>query len=149
MLQINLHVCILRIPFNASGYSWVNMDPIKRGLTTSDEDGTCSSVDENSCNGPRYKRRKLEKGSDEYTKRRERNNIAVKKSREKSRQKARETLAQVDKLRKENENLEQKVTILSKELGVLKDLFLAHAGTSSPAECSTSVTHIAKTDQIL
>lgn len=124
------------------------MDSFKRELPscTSDDDGASSSVDENSCSGSKYKRRKLEKGSDEYQKRRERNNIAVKKSREKSRQKAKETLAQVDKLRKENESLEQKVTILSKELGVLKDLFLAHAGTSSPGECSTSVSHITKTE---
>lgn len=109
------------------------MDPSKRQLTTSDSEG--SSMDD--INSPKYKRRKLEKGSDEYLKRRERNNIAVKKSREKSRQKAKETMEQVDKLRKENATLEQKVTILSKELGVLKDLFLAHAGTVSQGECSS------------
>ncbi|XP_063441905.1 CCAAT/enhancer-binding protein gamma-like [Mytilus trossulus] len=103
----------------------------KRQFTTSDEDG--SSMDDNSS---KYKRKKLEKGSDEYVMRRVRNNMAVKKSREKSRQKAKETMNQVDKLRKENETLEQKVTILSKELGVLKDLFLAHAGSVSQNECS-------------
>jgi CCAAT/enhancer binding protein (C/EBP) gamma len=111
----------------------MDMDPDKRQLTTSDSEG--SSLDENS---PKYKRRRLEKGSDEYLKRRERNNLAVKKSREKSRQKAKETMDQVDKLRKENATLEQKVTILSKELGVLKDLFLAHAETGSQTECSSS-----------
>jgi CCAAT/enhancer binding protein (C/EBP) gamma len=77
----------------------MDMDPDKRQLTTSDSEG--SSLDENS---PKYKRRRLEKGSDEYLKRRERNNLAVKKSREKSRQKAKETMDQVDKLRKENNN---------------------------------------------
>ncbi|XP_077982732.1 CCAAT/enhancer-binding protein beta-like [Glandiceps talaboti] len=69
-----------------------------------------------------------EKHSDEYKKRRERNNIAVRKSRVKSKQKTQETLHRVNELKAENEQLEVKVKLLSKELSVLKDLFLAHAG---------------------
>ncbi|XP_033754822.1 CCAAT/enhancer-binding protein gamma-like [Pecten maximus] len=88
------------------------------------------SDDEHQLSG--NKKSRYQKGSDEYTKRRERNNIAVRKSREKSRAKAKETSEQVNRLRSENEMLEQKVQILSKELSVLKDLFLAHAGTVSP-----------------
>ena len=62
--------------------------------------------------------------------RRERNNVAVKKSREKSRAKAKNTVEKVTKLKEENASLEQQVTILSKELGVLKDLFkMVHSGT--------------------
>ena len=68
-------------------------------------------------------RKSLDKNSDEYLARRERNNIAVKKSREKSRAKNKGTAAKVNMLKKENMELEQQVTILSKELGVLKDLF--------------------------
>ena len=78
------------------------------------------------------KRTKSDKVNDEYQARRERNNIAVRKSREKSRAKAKETQQQVNKLRAENEVLEQKVQLLTKELSVLKDLFLAHAGSSMP-----------------
>ncbi|KAL3860404.1 hypothetical protein ACJMK2_010529 [Sinanodonta woodiana] len=86
------------------------------------------------------KSRMQEKGKDgeDYKKRRERNNLAVKKSREKSRQKARETVEQVHRLRAENEMLEQKVQILSKELSVLKDLFLAHAGTVAEGDCQVA-----------
>lgn len=98
--------------------------PPKRDMVFDNYDGSDSN--DGSKGG---KCRKLEKGTDEYVKRRERNNIAVKKSREKSRQKAKETMQQVNALRAENEQLEQKVQILSKELSVLKDLFLAHAGT--------------------
>ncbi len=65
----------------------------------------------------------MDKNSDEYLARRERNNIAVKKSREKSRAKNKGTVEKVNMLKKENMELEQQVTILSKELGVLKDLF--------------------------
>ncbi|CAH1270200.1 CEBPG [Branchiostoma lanceolatum] len=74
-----------------------------------------------------------DKNSDEYRKRRERNNLAVKKSRDKSRQKTQETLRRVQELKEENERLELKIKILSKELSVLKDLFLSHAG-SLPGE---------------
>ncbi|VDI20049.1 CCAAT/enhancer binding protein (C/EBP), gamma [Mytilus galloprovincialis] len=102
----------------------------KRQFTTS-EDG--SSMDDNS---PKYKRKKLKKGSDEYVMKRVRNNTAVKKCREKSQQKANETMDQVDKLRKENEALKQKVTNLSKEIGVMKNLLLAHAGSVSQNEFS-------------
>ncbi|XP_060080643.1 CCAAT/enhancer-binding protein gamma-like [Ylistrum balloti] len=93
-------------------------------------DSMSDSEDEiNDCEVNSSKKSRYQKGSDEYTKRRERNNIAVRKSREKSRAKAKETSEQVNRLRNENEMLEQKVQILSKELSVLKDLFLAHAGT--------------------
>ena len=84
--------------------------------------------------GKSNKRPKLEKGSDDYVRRRERNNIAVRKSRERSRQKAKETMEQMNRLRSENTRLEQKVQILSKELSVLKDLFLAHAGAVPGSE---------------
>lgn len=81
------------------------------------------------------KRRYGEKDTDEYLQRRERNNIAVRKSRDKGRKKARLMMEKVHRLRSENEMLEQKVEILSKELSILKDLFLAHAGTVAQGEC--------------
>ena len=90
------------------------------------------SSDDSDSYSPKEKKAKT---SDDYSARRERNNIAVRKSREKSRAKAKETMAQVDRLRRENETLEQKVTILSKELSVLKDLFLAHAGSVGDRNC--------------
>lgn len=105
--------------------------PMKKPFPTSE------SSDDSDEFVPNAKRAKIDKSGDEYTMRRERNNIAVRKSREKSRAKAKETLAQVDKLRQENEMLEQKVTILSKELSVLKDLFLAHAGNVGEVTCPT------------
>ena len=83
------------------------------------------------------KRKVLEKDSLEYKAKRDRNNVAVKKSREKSRAKAKETQERVARLKKENEDLEMKVQLLSKELSVLKDLFLAHASgiNSQPDTC--------------
>ena len=72
----------------------------------------------------------LDKNSVEYKKRRERNNMAVKKSRNKSKARTQQTMQRVNELKEENEKLETKVKILSKELSFLKDLFLAHAGSA-------------------
>ncbi|KAJ8962520.1 hypothetical protein NQ318_000911 [Aromia moschata] len=71
--------------------------------------------------------------SDEYRKRRDRNNLAVKRSRVKSKQKTQETVNRVNELRNENTVLEEKVKTLTKELGFLKELFLAHASNNVDA----------------
>nr|CAD7438806.1 unnamed protein product [Timema bartmani] len=55
---------------------------------------------------------------------------AVKRSRVKSKIRTQQTLARVHQLKTENEKLEEKIKMLTKELGFLKDLFLAHAGTA-------------------
>ncbi|KAK7869559.1 hypothetical protein R5R35_003354 [Gryllus longicercus] len=70
-------------------------------------------------------------GNDEdYRRRRDRNNQAVKRSRVKSKLRTQQTLERVQKLKTENEMLEEKIKVLTKELGFLKDLFLAHAGSA-------------------
>uniref|UniRef100_A0A8C6V0Y3 CCAAT/enhancer-binding protein gamma n=1 Tax=Neogobius melanostomus TaxID=47308 RepID=A0A8C6V0Y3_9GOBI len=75
----------------------------------------------------KMKKAQADKDSDEYRQRRERNNLAVKKSRQRSKQKAQDTQQRVNELKEENERLEAKIKLLSKELSVLKDLFLEHA----------------------
>ncbi|XP_055061949.1 CCAAT/enhancer-binding protein gamma [Misgurnus anguillicaudatus] len=75
----------------------------------------------------KMKKTGMDKDSDEYRQRRERNNLAVKKSRMRSKQKAQDTQQRVNELKEENERLEAKIKLLSKELSVLKDLFLEHA----------------------
>jgi len=64
-----------------------------------------------------------DKHSDEYRQKRERNNVAVRKSRFKSKQKFIETQGKVEELTEENERLHSKVEILTKELSVLRSLF--------------------------
>jgi len=65
-----------------------------------------------------------------YIEKRSKNNDAVKKSREKTRQKAKETMEKVTQLKQENEMLEERIKLLAKELTFLKDIFMAHAGSS-------------------
>jgi len=64
-----------------------------------------------------------------YTEKRAKNNDAVKKSREKTRKKAKETMEKVAQLKQENEVLEERIKLLAKELTFLKDIFMAHAGS--------------------
>ena len=67
-------------------------------------------------------KRILVKGSEEYRQKRERNNIAVRKSRFKSKQKFLDTQNQVEELVGENDRLHSKVNVLTKELNVLRSL---------------------------
>merc|ERR1712198_78271 len=64
----------------------------------------------------------------DYLNKRARNNDAVKRSRAKAKAKITETHDRVTVLKKENQNLEGKIKLLSKELAFLKDIFMAHAG---------------------
>ncbi|XP_042222672.1 CCAAT/enhancer-binding protein gamma-like isoform X2 [Homarus americanus] len=70
------------------------------------------------------------KNTEEYRKRRDRNNQAVKKSRLKTKMKTQQMIDRVTQLSTENEELEENIKILNKELGILKDLFVAHAGNA-------------------
>jgi len=70
--------------------------------------------------------RKTENDND-YLAKRSRNNAAVRRSREKARSKAKDTNDRVSLLAQENEMLEERIKLLTKELAFLKDIFLAHA----------------------
>ena len=78
------------------------------------------------------KKRMPEKGTSEYRQKRDRNNVAVRKSREKTKLRVMETEQRVKELEDENQRLQSKITLLSKELNVLKSLFTS-AGVSQPA----------------
>ncbi|XP_061487296.1 CCAAT/enhancer-binding protein beta [Rhineura floridana] len=65
----------------------------------------------------------VDKHSDEYKIRRERNNIAVRKSRDKAKMRNLETQHKVLELTAENERLQKKVDQLSRELSTLRNLF--------------------------
>lgn len=64
-----------------------------------------------------------------YYRRYLRDSQAVKRSRVKSKLRTQQTLERVNQLKTENELLEEKIKMLTKELGFLKDLFIAHAGS--------------------
>jgi len=86
-------------------------------------------------------KRSLEKGSDEYRMKRERNNIAVRKSRFKSKQKYVETQHKVDELEEENTRLQSKVDFLTKELNVLRILFSTTGAYKDPVVHAALLSH--------
>jgi len=67
----------------------------------------------------------------EYEIRRQRNNDAVRKSREKAREKSQQVSQRIKLLRNENDSLEEKKKLLKKELSMLKEMFLAYNGSES------------------
>ena len=75
----------------------------------------------------------MDKESDEYKLKRERNNIAVRKSRQKSKEKHVGLQKRVDELTTENTRLNKKVELLTKELTVLKSLF-TNVGKKPPTQ---------------
>jgi seryl-tRNA synthetase len=81
-----------------------------------------SSSDSNVKRLPRINRKIFDKNSEEYKRKRKLNNVSVKKSRERSKAKIKETLEEIEKLRKENKNLEDKVKMSEQELKILIDL---------------------------
>ncbi|KAL0277623.1 UNVERIFIED_CONTAM: hypothetical protein PYX00_004851 [Menopon gallinae] len=64
----------------------------------------------------------------EYRRKRDKNNIAVKKSRDKTKQRTKETQIRLNQLRTKNETLEEKIKLLKEELEFLKTLFGLYAG---------------------
>lgn len=77
------------------------------------------------------KKRELDRDSEEYREKRTRNNIAVRRSRQKTKQRVMETEFRVRELESENAHLQSKIALLTKELNVLKSLFTS-AGVAHP-----------------
>ena len=88
------------------------------------------------------KKKILDKNSNEYRQKRDRNNVAVRKSREKSKVRVVETERRVKELEEENVQLQSKITLLMKELNVLKSLF-ASAGVAQPPPLPMKEEHMA------
>ena len=78
------------------------------------------------------KKSSIDKCSTEYRLKRDRNNIAVRKSREKSKIRVHDTEKRVKELEEENMHLQSKIALLTKELNVLKSLFTS-AGVTQPS----------------
>uniref|UniRef100_A0A8C8SAA4 CCAAT enhancer binding protein beta n=1 Tax=Pelusios castaneus TaxID=367368 RepID=A0A8C8SAA4_9SAUR len=92
--------------------------------SSSSPPGTPSPAE--SAKGPYAKgksKKSVDKHSEEYKLRRERNNIAVRKSRDKAKLRNLETQHKVLELTAENERLQKKVEQLSRELSTLRNLF--------------------------
>ncbi|XP_067856688.1 CCAAT/enhancer-binding protein beta-like [Heptranchias perlo] len=93
-------------------------------ISSSTPPATPNSADFSKAAGGKSKSKKsVDKHSDEYRLRRERNNIAVRKSRDKAKLRNVETQHKVLELSAENDRLQKKVEQLSRELATLRNLF--------------------------
>jgi len=72
-------------------------------------------------------RKSVAEKDEEYLQKRARNNISVQKSREKSKQKEKESAERADRLRKENTELEGQISKLQREQALLKEMLLSSA----------------------
>jgi len=75
-------------------------------------------------------RKYIEKGTEEYVLKRERNNVAVRKSRTKAKLKHIETQMRVGELSEENNQLRNRITSLQKEVNALKQYISYHIPNS-------------------
>ncbi|CAL1596729.1 unnamed protein product [Knipowitschia caucasica] len=86
---------------------------------------------------PQVSKRSISKDSPEYRLRRERNNIAVRKSRDKARHRILLTQQRALQLQDENQRLQQRIALLSQELDSLKHILsqrhLQQAAEQGPA----------------
>ena len=68
----------------------------------------------------------------EYLDKRAKNNAAVKRAREKSKQKQQQTNNRIQSIRRENDQLEERIKLLSAELQTMKDAYCKYTGKSIP-----------------
>ncbi|XP_069076231.1 CCAAT/enhancer-binding protein delta [Pleurodeles waltl] len=71
----------------------------------------------------RHGKKSLDRGSPEYRQRRERNNIAVRKSRDKAKQRNQDMQQRLLELSSENERLHKRIELLSRDLAGLRHFF--------------------------
>uniref|UniRef100_A0A1I7Z9M8 BZIP domain-containing protein n=1 Tax=Steinernema glaseri TaxID=37863 RepID=A0A1I7Z9M8_9BILA len=76
---------------------------------------------------------KITEVDDDYQLKRQRNNAAVNKTRQKQRAVEDTTMKKVRAMRKENADLERQVESLQQELKFLKEMFVAYASKSKEA----------------
>ena len=104
----------------------------------------------NALKSPRLKTRKsIEKGTDEYIVKRERNNVAVRKSRTKAKLKHIETQMRVGELTEENEQLRNRVAALQKELNALKSFISYNCPSNVKPPCFSSYPQIFSSTKIM
>jgi len=112
----------------------VKTEAIASSCTTRKRHSTGHSTASSSDGGGKITRRRAPpKDTDEYRCRRDRNNVAVRKSRDKAKEKQGETEKRVTDLTKKNDELTQRCDLLEKELNVLRSLF-TNIGAKVPQE---------------
>merc|ERR1712198_87499 len=69
---------------------------------------------------------------EEYVKKREKNNAAVKRARQKAKEKSQQTFQRIQSIKNENKELEERIKALSKELSTMKNIYEKYTGEIYP-----------------
>ena len=72
--------------------------------------------------------RKDSEMDEDYVKKREKNNAAVKRARQKAKEKSQQTFKRIQKIKNENKELEERIKALSKELSTMKNIYEKYTG---------------------
>lgn len=100
-------------------------------------------------NGRKQQQKNVDKGTDEYRRRRERNNIAVRKSREKAKVRSREVEEKVKTLLKEKDALVRRLEEMSNEVHLHKQIYMhlmSHSNPEIKQICSSVLNLVNMTD---
>merc|ERR1712186_47984 len=69
---------------------------------------------------------------EEYVKKGEKNNAAVKRARQKAKEKSQQTFQRIQNIKNENKELEERIKALSKELSTMKNIYEKYTGEIYP-----------------
>jgi len=72
--------------------------------------------------------RKDSEMDEDYVKKREKNNAAVKRARQKAKEKSQQTFKRIQNIKNENKELEERIKALSKELSTMKNIYEKYTG---------------------
>lgn len=72
--------------------------------------------------------RKDSEMDEDYIKKREKNNAAVKRARQKAKEKSQQTFQRIQNIKNENKELEDRIKALSKELSTMKNIYEKYTG---------------------
>ena len=98
---------------------YVGRNPYNAGLFSS---RVASQVSPQTNSSKKSSKKHSDKGSEEYKKRRERNNVAVRKSREKAKLRSRDTEKKVTELLRDNDMLRKRLDLMASQMNVMKQL---------------------------
>jgi len=76
--------------------------------------------------------RKDSEMDEDYVKKREKNNAAVKRARQKAKEKSQQTFKRIQNIKNENKELEERIKALSKELSTMKNIYEKYTGEIYP-----------------
>jgi len=90
----------------------------------------------------------ISKEDPDYEEKRKKNNEAIRKSRQKAKEKQKKTQEQVENLRKENQVVEEKIKSMEGQLELLKGIFKAHAESTKGSDVAGQAALLARLDNI-